>query len=102
MHPENDTLAAMKDALVRMCEDFGRATEQAKQLRDVMERMPMEHARRATEQLGGTSYVQVLQRTIVALDEMRGAYQALRTTIVRRAAGLSADASADGSTPTSK
>ena len=102
MHPENDTLAALKDALVRMCEDFGRATEQAGQLRDVMGRMPIEHARRATEQQDGTSYVQVLQRTIVALDEMRGAYQALRAAIVRRAAGLPADASTDGSTPTPK
>jgi hypothetical protein len=64
--------------------------------------MPMEHARRATEQHDGTSYVQVLQRTIVALDEMRGAYQVLRTTIVRRAAGLPADISADGTTPISQ
>ena len=78
-------MAAMTQALARMCEDFGRATRQATQLRDVMEGTSPEHAHRAMEQIDGTSYVQVLQRTIRALDEMREAYGSLRTTIVRRA-----------------
>ena len=84
--PQNDPMTAMTQALARMCEDFGRATQQAVQLRDVMEDGPREHAQRAMEQVDGTSYVQVLQRTIRALDEMRAAYGSLRTTIVKRAA----------------
>lgn len=88
-------MAAMTQALGRMCEDLGRATHQATQLRDVMEHGSPEHALRAMEQVDGASYVQVLQRTIRALDEMRAAYGSLRTTIVKRA-GVPASATENG------
>ena len=87
MPTENDPMATMTRALAQMYEDFGRATHQAVQLRNVMEGGPPEHAPRAMEQVDGTSYVQVLQRTIRALDEMPAAYGWLRTTIVKRAGG---------------
>lgn len=98
MHPvndPNDPMTAMTLSLIRMCDDLSRSVDQAHQLRGVMERMPPEHARRATEPRVGPSYVDSLQQAIQCLAELSESYRALRTTILRRAAEPPASAERD-------
>jgi hypothetical protein len=79
-------MATMKTALSTMNADLIRATEQARQLAQVMERMPAANLAVATEEVEGSSYLQVLSETCTALDAMCEAYDDLRTTIERRTA----------------
>ena len=86
MHPDRHLMATMKTALSTMNADLIRATEQARQLAQVMERMPAANLAVATEEVEGSSYLQVLSETCTALDAMCEAYDDLRTTIERRTA----------------
>ena len=79
-------MATMKVALITMDADLARATAQARELCRVMERMPPEELAAATEEVDGSSYLQVLSQTCASLEAMCDAYDALRTTIERRTA----------------
>ena len=86
MHPDALPVATMKAALLRTNEELSRATAQAGNLREVMERMAVADLAAATEERDGSPYVQVLSQTCTALDALRAAYAALQTTIQRRTA----------------
>jgi hypothetical protein len=83
MHPDRHLIATMKAALVTMNADLVRATEQARQLSRMMERMSPGDLAVTMEQVDGSSYVQVLSETCAALDAMCDGYHELRMTIER-------------------
>ena len=76
-------MATMKAALAKMNVDLGRATEQARELCRAMARMSPAQLAVATEEVDGSSYLQVLGETCAALEAMCEAYDALRETIER-------------------
>ena len=76
-------MATMKAALEKMNIDLRRATKQACQLGQVLERLPPAELAVATEEVDGSSYLQVLSETCAALEAMCDAYDVLKTTIER-------------------
>jgi hypothetical protein len=73
----------MKAALVTMNTDLTKATQQARQLSRMMERMSPADLAVTMEEVDGSSYVQVLSQTCSALEAMCDAYDELRMTIER-------------------